>query len=32
MKAVNCRDGQLGVVERPTPSPERGQVLIDVLR
>jgi len=32
MKAVNCREGQLEVVERPTPAPDRGQVLIDVLR
>ncbi len=32
MKAVSCRDGQLEVVELQTPSPERGHVLIDVLR
>ncbi|MGA9875817.1 MAG: zinc-binding dehydrogenase [Solirubrobacteraceae bacterium] len=32
MRAVNCREGQLEVVDRPTPSPESGQVLIDVLR
>jgi len=32
VKAVNCREGQLEVVDRPTPVPEREQVLIDVLR
>ncbi len=32
MKAVNCREGQLEIVDRPTPAPDRGQVLIDVLR
>jgi threonine dehydrogenase-like Zn-dependent dehydrogenase len=32
MKAVSCREGQLKVVDRPTPAPDRRQVLIDVLR
>jgi threonine dehydrogenase-like Zn-dependent dehydrogenase len=32
MKAVSCKATQLEVVERPTPVPEKGQVLIDVLR
>jgi len=32
MKAVSCREGQLEVVDRPTPAPEKGQVLVDVLR
>jgi threonine dehydrogenase-like Zn-dependent dehydrogenase len=32
LKAVNCKDAQLAVVERPTPTPAKGQVLIDVLR
>lgn len=32
MKAVSCRDAKLELVERPAPTPERGQLLIDVLR
>jgi threonine dehydrogenase-like Zn-dependent dehydrogenase len=32
VKAVNCRDAKLSVVELPTPEPSRGQVLIKVLR
>ncbi len=32
MRAVSCKASQLEVVERPTPVPEKGQVLIDVLR
>jgi threonine dehydrogenase-like Zn-dependent dehydrogenase len=32
MRAVSCRATELEVVERPTPVPEKGQVLIDVLR
>ncbi len=32
MRAVSCQAAKLSVVERPTPSPGRGQVLIDVLR
>jgi threonine dehydrogenase-like Zn-dependent dehydrogenase len=32
MKAVSCKDAQLALVERPTPIPGRGQLLIDVLR
>ncbi len=32
MKAVSCRQGPLEVVERPTPQPGKGQVLIDVRR
>lgn len=31
MKAVTCTGGKLAVVERPTPIPGRGQLLIDVL-
>jgi threonine dehydrogenase-like Zn-dependent dehydrogenase len=32
MRAVSCRATQLEIVERSTPVPEKGQVLIDVLR
>ena len=32
MKAVNCKEGRLTVIDLPTPTPEEGQVLIDVLR
>jgi threonine dehydrogenase-like Zn-dependent dehydrogenase len=32
VRVVSCREGQLQVVDRPTPAPEKGQVLIDVLR
>jgi threonine dehydrogenase-like Zn-dependent dehydrogenase len=32
MRAVSCKAHQLEVVERVTPVPEKGQVLIDVLR
>jgi threonine dehydrogenase-like Zn-dependent dehydrogenase len=32
MRAVRCKATQLDVVERLTPMPEKGQVLIDVLR
>ena len=32
MKAVTCRDANLELVELPTPTPAKGQVLIDVLR
>jgi threonine dehydrogenase-like Zn-dependent dehydrogenase len=32
MKAVGCIEGRLEVVELPDPRPDRGQVLIDVLR
>ncbi len=32
MRAVSCKATQLEVVERLTPVPEKGQVLIDVLR
>ena len=32
MKAVACRETKLEVVDLPTPRPDRGQVLIDVLR
>ncbi len=32
MRAVSCRAARLEVVERPTPVPEKGQVLIKVLR
>ena len=31
MKAVSCTGGILAVVEKPTPIPGRGQLLIDVL-
>ena len=31
MRAVNCREARLTVVERPTPTPGKGQILIDVL-
>jgi threonine dehydrogenase-like Zn-dependent dehydrogenase len=32
VNAVGCKQGTLAVVERPTPTPGKGQVLIDVLR
>jgi threonine dehydrogenase-like Zn-dependent dehydrogenase len=32
VKAVACQDAKLDVVERPTPVPAKGQLLIDVLR
>nr|WP_042178272.1 zinc-binding dehydrogenase [Kibdelosporangium sp. MJ126-NF4]CEL13082.1 2,3-butanediol dehydrogenase, R-alcohol forming, (R)-and (S)-acetoin-specific [Kibdelosporangium sp. MJ126-NF4]CTQ98769.1 2,3-butanediol dehydrogenase, R-alcohol forming, (R)-and (S)-acetoin-specific (EC 1.1.1.4) [Kibdelosporangium sp. MJ126-NF4] len=32
MKAVTCHDGELEVVDLPSPTPARGQVLLDVLR
>ncbi|HKC27347.1 MAG TPA: zinc-binding dehydrogenase [Jatrophihabitans sp.] len=32
MKAVNCRDAKLSVVDLPTPQPARGQLLLKVLR
>lgn len=32
MKAVSCKEANLEVVERPAPTPAKGQVLIDVLR
>jgi threonine dehydrogenase-like Zn-dependent dehydrogenase len=32
LRAVACRQAKLEVVERPTPTPAKGQVLIDVLR
>jgi threonine dehydrogenase-like Zn-dependent dehydrogenase len=32
MRAVSCREGRLELVERPTPVPAKGQVLIEVLR
>jgi threonine dehydrogenase-like Zn-dependent dehydrogenase len=32
MKAVSCTDAKLEVVDLPTPEPDRGQLLIDVLR
>jgi threonine dehydrogenase-like Zn-dependent dehydrogenase len=32
VRAVSCQQGRLEVVELPTPRPEPGQVLIDVLR
>lgn len=32
MRAVSCREGRLRLVERPSPQPDRGQVLIEVLR
>jgi threonine dehydrogenase-like Zn-dependent dehydrogenase len=32
MKAVTCTNGKLDVVDLPTPQPERGQLLVDVLR
>ncbi len=32
MNAVSCRKGRLAVVERSTPVPGKGQVVIDVLR
>ncbi len=32
MKAVACENGQLGVVDRSSPQPEKGQVVLQVLR
>ncbi|MFG1930039.1 zinc-binding dehydrogenase [Mycobacterium sp. NPDC048908] len=32
MKAVTCIDGKLDIVDLPTPTPAKGQLLIDVLR
>jgi threonine dehydrogenase-like Zn-dependent dehydrogenase len=32
MKAVTCADAKLQVVDRPTPTPAKGQLVIDVLR
>ena len=32
MKAVACQEAKLSVVDRPTPTPGKGQLLIDVLR
>ena len=32
MKAVACKEAELSVVERETPTPGKGQVLVDVLR
>ena len=32
MRAVGCKQATLAVVERPTPVPAKGQVLIDVVR
>jgi len=32
MKAVSCKNAELTVVDRPDPVPERGQLLIEVLR
>ena len=32
MKAVTCTNAKLEVVEQPTPTPAKGQLLIDVLR
>lgn len=32
MKAVTCVNAKLGVVDQPTPTPAKGQLLIDVLR
>jgi threonine dehydrogenase-like Zn-dependent dehydrogenase len=32
MKAVSCKQAKLDVVDRPEPTPGKGQVLIDVLR
>jgi threonine dehydrogenase-like Zn-dependent dehydrogenase len=32
MKAVACEETKLSVVDLPTPEPERGQVVLDVLR
>jgi len=32
MKAVVCKDAKLEVVDRPSPVPDRGQLLIEVLR
>ena len=32
MRAVTCTDGRLEVVDRPSPRPSRGQLLIEVLR
>jgi len=32
MKSVTCTNAKLEVVDRPTPTPARGQLLIDVLK
>jgi threonine dehydrogenase-like Zn-dependent dehydrogenase len=32
MKAVTCTNATLDVVDQPTPTPEKGQLLLDVLR
>ena len=32
MKAVTCTDAKLEVVDQPTPTPAKGQLLLDVLR
>jgi len=32
MKAVTCTNAKLEVVDLPTPTPAKGQLLIDVLR
>jgi threonine dehydrogenase-like Zn-dependent dehydrogenase len=32
MKAVTCTDAKLEVVDQPTPTPAKGQLLVDVLR
>ena len=32
MKAVTCTDAVLDIVDRPTPTPGRGQLLVDVVR
>src|SRR2546430_9620480 len=32
MRGVSCKQAQRSVVELPTPKPERGQLLVDVLR
>lgn len=32
MKAVTCTNAKLEVVDRPSPAPAKGQLLLDVLR
>ncbi|HZC69781.1 MAG TPA: zinc-binding dehydrogenase [Jatrophihabitans sp.] len=32
MKAISCKDAKLELIDLPTPTPGRGQLLIDVLR
>jgi len=32
MKAVTCTNGKLEVVDQPTPTPAKGQLLLDVIR